>query len=335
MTTLATARSPAHWFARSEHEARIKRVQKALTAKRYDALLGFMPETVTWTTGFFTRGYGTYQFVIIPAAGEPTLFCRDVETYYVDTTSHYADCVTWADGGVVVDGNAEFENMWDLAVAYRPAGDGSTPVQERYLGFASKSTTVTFFSSPDGVTYNGGAPFTFTINEAIGQNGIRHGRLRLQSAHGSEVLDLPAPLTLQTFDGTNFVTTTDDSCTAVAVADFTYVGVPVASAVTPFAAGEGSLDWQCSLGSPCATGFVDVTGALGVRDLQLDAVRPEPRERRLDLLAAPAAARVRVDDREHHSGTTAAGSVAASCSARSGRLIFSDAVRGKSSSQTR
>ncbi|MDH3713147.1 MAG: hypothetical protein OET44_04765, partial [Gammaproteobacteria bacterium] len=138
------------------------------------------------------------------------------------------------------------------------------------LGVAPFNTaaTVSFtVTDPDGVTFNGGAPFTFAINEAVGQNGVRHGRLRLQSAHGSEVLDLPAPLTLQAFDGINFTTTPDDTCTAVAVADFTYVGVPVASAVTPFAAGDGSLDWQCSVASPCASGVVDVSGALAAAGL--------------------------------------------------------------------
>ena len=114
----------------------------------------------------------------------------------------------------------------------------------------------------EGVAFNGGADFTFNIPEAVGQNWVRHGRLQLQSAHGSEVLDLSAPLLLQTFDMTNFVTQPNDACTAVAVADFTYVGVPIASGVTPFAAGVGSLDWACSLASPCPSGFVDVTGAL-------------------------------------------------------------------------
>jgi Xaa-Pro dipeptidase len=86
-----------HWFGRAEFAARLDRVQQALRARGQDALLAFLPETVTWTTGFFTRGYGSFQFAIIPANGAPTLFCRDVEEYYLDSTCVYPDRVMWSD----------------------------------------------------------------------------------------------------------------------------------------------------------------------------------------------------------------------------------------------
>ncbi|MGI9419264.1 MAG: aminopeptidase P family N-terminal domain-containing protein, partial [Geminicoccaceae bacterium] len=72
----------AYWFDKNEYEDRLKRVQAALVQKGQDALLAFQPETVTWVTGFFTRGYGSFQCAIIPASGAPTLICRDVEAYY-------------------------------------------------------------------------------------------------------------------------------------------------------------------------------------------------------------------------------------------------------------
>jgi hypothetical protein len=171
--------------------------------------------------------------------------------------SHNSSAIPTANGQVVVTFLGTLTYTRTLPYA---DGLGVDP----FVAAPTLSFTVT---DPDGVTFNGGAAFTFAIPEAVGQNGVRHGRLRLQSAHGSEVLDLPAPLTLQTFDGTNFTTTTDDNCTAVAVADFTYVGVPIASAVTPFAVGDGSLDWLCSVASPCASGFVDVSGALAAAGL--------------------------------------------------------------------
>ncbi|MFD2237559.1 M24 family metallopeptidase [Aureimonas populi] len=87
----------AYWFEPAEYRARILRVQAMLTERGLDAALAFMPETVTWTTGYFTRGYGTFQFAIIPASGEPTLFCRDVEAYYLDTTCVFPDRVLWTD----------------------------------------------------------------------------------------------------------------------------------------------------------------------------------------------------------------------------------------------
>jgi Xaa-Pro dipeptidase len=86
-----------HWFERAEFAARLDRVQQALRARGQDALLAFLPETVTWATGFFTRGYGSFQFAIIPANGAPTLFCRDVEEYYLDSTCVYPDRVMWSD----------------------------------------------------------------------------------------------------------------------------------------------------------------------------------------------------------------------------------------------
>lgn len=87
----------AYWFDKAEFEARLARVQAALRAKGHDALLAFMPETVTWLTGFFTRGYGSFQFAIVPAEGRPTLFCRDVEEYYLDATCVFPDRVLWTD----------------------------------------------------------------------------------------------------------------------------------------------------------------------------------------------------------------------------------------------
>ncbi len=86
-----------HWFDRSEFDNRLSRVQAALRARGKDGLLAFLPESVTWITGFFTRGYGSFQFAIIPAEGMPTLFCRDVEEYYLDSTCVYPGRVMWTD----------------------------------------------------------------------------------------------------------------------------------------------------------------------------------------------------------------------------------------------
>lgn len=86
-----------YWFEKAEYDQRLARVQLQLVEKGYDALLAFMPESVTWLTGFFTRAYSSFQFAIIPASGEPTVICRDVEAYYLDSTCIYADRVMWSD----------------------------------------------------------------------------------------------------------------------------------------------------------------------------------------------------------------------------------------------
>lgn len=91
------------WFEKSEYEARLARVQAELNTRGLDGLLAFQPETVTWLTGFFTRGYGSFQLTIIPAEGPPTLVCRDVEEYYLDATCVFPDRAMWADSDVPVE----------------------------------------------------------------------------------------------------------------------------------------------------------------------------------------------------------------------------------------
>lgn len=86
-----------HWFPREEFFARVERVKAALSAEGADVLLAFLPETVTYLTGFFTRGYSSFQFAIIPAEGEPILFCRDVEEYYLDLTCVFPGRMLWTD----------------------------------------------------------------------------------------------------------------------------------------------------------------------------------------------------------------------------------------------
>ncbi len=87
----------SYWFAREEYTQRLERVQAELKKRNLDGMLAFLPETVTYLTGFFTRGYGSFQFAIIPASGNPTLICRDVEEYYLDATCIFPDRVMWTD----------------------------------------------------------------------------------------------------------------------------------------------------------------------------------------------------------------------------------------------
>jgi Xaa-Pro dipeptidase len=86
------------WFDRAEFLSRLDRVQKAIGALDLDALIAFQPETITWTTGHYTRAYSGYQVAIIPRRGEPTLICRNVSKYYADKTCAFADVVCWRDG---------------------------------------------------------------------------------------------------------------------------------------------------------------------------------------------------------------------------------------------
>lgn len=91
------------WFDKTEYASRLARVQAALLKNGLDGLVAFQPESVTWLTGFFTRGYSSFQCAIIPAEGQPAVVCRDVEAYYLDATSVFPDRALWTDSDAPVD----------------------------------------------------------------------------------------------------------------------------------------------------------------------------------------------------------------------------------------
>ncbi|HTT07046.1 MAG TPA: aminopeptidase P family N-terminal domain-containing protein, partial [Steroidobacteraceae bacterium] len=128
----------AYWFPREEYLARLERVQRALTARGQDALLAFLPETVTYLTGFFTRGYSSFQFAIIPAAGEPAVVCRDVEEYYLDATCIFPGRFLWRDSDDPVAVGADAIRHVVGSRARVGAELGAWPLNAaRYAGFTS------------------------------------------------------------------------------------------------------------------------------------------------------------------------------------------------------
>ena len=85
------------WFPLEEYAARLERLQAEIAAKQLDGVLLFQPESVTWMTGFFTRGYSSFQFAVVPATGEPMICCRDVEAYYLERTAAFQGHAYWTD----------------------------------------------------------------------------------------------------------------------------------------------------------------------------------------------------------------------------------------------
>ncbi|MFZ4685893.1 MAG: M24 family metallopeptidase [Hyphomonadaceae bacterium] len=98
MTKWTESDGASPWFERSEYQGRLARLQAQMRTQGFEGLLAFQPESVTWLTGFFTRGYSTFQFAFVPAKGEPSVFCRDVARYYLDRTCVFPDHGVWADG---------------------------------------------------------------------------------------------------------------------------------------------------------------------------------------------------------------------------------------------
>lgn len=86
------------WFSYEEYRARLTKVQAAMRERQLDLVLAFQPESVTYVTGFFTKGYLSYQLAIIPVDRDPIVVCRDVEKYYFDQTAAFPDHALWSDG---------------------------------------------------------------------------------------------------------------------------------------------------------------------------------------------------------------------------------------------
>ena len=73
-------------------------------------------------------------------------------------------------------------------------------------------TAVSEPASADGVASAGVLP---TLRPTA--TSVRFGRLRMQNAYGSELLQLAIPIRAETWQGTHFLTEANDSCTALAV----------------------------------------------------------------------------------------------------------------------
>ncbi len=58
--------------------------------------------------------------------------------------------------------------------------------------------------------------------KSLGLTTLRHGRVRLKSAHGPETTDLPVEFVTEYWNGSEWLMNTDDSCTTIALTDIAY-----------------------------------------------------------------------------------------------------------------
>ena len=87
----------APWCPEQEYRARLRAVRHEISVRGLDGVVLFQPESVTWLTGFYTRGYSSFQCVLVPPAGEPLTCCRDMEAWYLERTGVFAPHVYWTD----------------------------------------------------------------------------------------------------------------------------------------------------------------------------------------------------------------------------------------------
>ncbi len=106
---------------------------------------------------------------------------------------------------------------------------------------------------------------TMTAANVAPSTPLRYGRLTVQNAYGSELLDLPMPLTAEYWNGNSWITNAADSCTALIkpadgsglVLNLAYTGTTTSTLSNPLVSGDAGF----SLAAPGAThtGNVDIT----------------------------------------------------------------------------
>jgi len=136
----------------------------------------------------------------------------------------------------------------------------------------------------DGISYaSNPANFgTATAGNGIGFIGgksMRFGRLRMENAHGSELLALSVPLVAEYYTtGLAWVKNTNDSCSTLILDQFTLTSdyetvtannnimITAASSSTPslsaLSSGAGSLDFTAPTPAPASEGYIDISSDL-------------------------------------------------------------------------
>ena len=110
-------------FKPAEFRQRIARAQEKITAIGNSGLVAVLPESVTYLTGYYTRGYSSFQVAIIPSSGDPVIVCRDVEAYHLERSSPFRErAVFWSDGEDPVGVTASAYSMPNGVICGRRGG---------------------------------------------------------------------------------------------------------------------------------------------------------------------------------------------------------------------
>ena len=183
------------WFPREDYLARVDKVRAELVRTGQDALVAFLPETVTYLTGFFTRGYSSFQFAVIPAAGDPVIFCRDVVEYYIDATCVFPKRVMWTDSDdrIEVAARAIREaagprarlaaemQAWTLSVARYDALRAALP-DASWSDMSRFTTEMRFIKSPAEIAWQRAAGKAAEAGMAAGINSAKAGSTEREMA---------------------------------------------------------------------------------------------------------------------------------------------------------
>lgn len=136
--------------------------------------------------------------------------------------------------------------------ASSPTGCPPNPSSALVAPFTANLTITVGAKDSDGVMGTYGTPGT-TVPVPLNPTGnlLRYGRVAMQNANGSELIDLKVPVTAEYYNGSGFVTNTDDS-------DSTLINSPMLG----FSDIQGSLTGNGSGGSTCVQGGSTTTSGL-------------------------------------------------------------------------
>jgi Xaa-Pro dipeptidase len=76
-------------FPPATFEARIEKVRQAIVQRGLDALLVTAPGNIYYLSAFHTPAYDNFQFMLLPASGEPTMFNNVHESEYLVAARSY------------------------------------------------------------------------------------------------------------------------------------------------------------------------------------------------------------------------------------------------------
>ena len=84
-------------FAVSEYSERVGRVRSLMDEHGIELLLVFVPENVTYLTGYESIGYSSYQCLCLPLTGNPLLLVREMELAVARSTTWLDEFATSGD----------------------------------------------------------------------------------------------------------------------------------------------------------------------------------------------------------------------------------------------
>jgi hypothetical protein len=198
-----------------------------------------------------------YSYVATPASSpgwSDAATIPDLPLITASTTAPGTGVITYSVGDILA-----FNRSLTTPIAKFYAAIAVTPQVTDYSESAGPIKTVSPVAT--AVTFDSGAEF-------------RYGRLKLGNAMGSELLNLQIPIEAQYWNGTGFVTNTQDNCTAISANNLSltsYVGginatnMPQSGLVTgaAFVGGVGSLRLNKPSPAPANKGSVNLCVDLG------------------------------------------------------------------------